>query len=429
MYVFRFSYYLIAAVILTFTFTSCDLLNVENPNSLQEEELDNPQASRAMANGLQSTVTRALGYMYAPYGMSTDELTWVGSRDAWQELDFGDIDNELNEFSDLAYPYVAEAEWTSREYIGRMEGFQEDGTLPDERPLVRAYLYGAIINASMADIFENYAPGDKREAGEPIGEQNMNQLYDKALEYINKGLSLDAGFKVELSAMKARVLFSRGIWEKVNPRGDVDTDNPLVANQEAANAAQDALSLMDPDFKYELPISPDGNFDSYVAGQVNERLEMRVGDTYVEATEDDKKVDEVIFKDPIDDVVHPYTQDIIMSRYSGNQDNYEDITIVSAREMHLILAEHELATGGDFETHINNLRQVDELSDYTGQIPEVEMLETSRQANLFFQGRRLADQYRFGTASPEWLQSSSTLNEPGTFFPITITEINANPNL
>ncbi|MDZ7694359.1 MAG: hypothetical protein U5K69_25090 [Balneolaceae bacterium] len=54
------------------------------------------------------------------------------------------------------------------------------------------------------------------------------------------------------------------------------------------------------------------------------------------------------------------------------------------------------------------------------------MLEHSRRVNLFLQGRRLADHYRFGSSSPEWAPNQ---DEAGTFFPITITEIRANPNI
>ena len=42
-------------------FAGCDLLDVDNPNNLVEEDLSNPAAAIAMANGAEASVTRAIG--------------------------------------------------------------------------------------------------------------------------------------------------------------------------------------------------------------------------------------------------------------------------------------------------------------------------------------------------------------------------------
>lgn len=420
---------------------ACDLLEVENPNTLEEQQLNEPTSAAPMVGGLQSAVTRGLGYIYAPYSSASDELIWVGTRDAYANLSRGNIANPNNEFTDLAFTYVAEAEWTAREFVGRLEGFQEEGTLPDEQLLARAYLYGAIIKTTVGDMFSNWAFSDQREAGEPLGEENMTQLYDQALGWVNSGLELDSNFQTELQAMKARILFSRSAWDKVHPAGDVNTSNPLVSNQAAADAARAALDMMEnEDFAYALPVTSNGDFESYVADQINQRQEIAPDTTvYVESVSSDGKVvDNVTFEDPVDEVVHPYLQDVITSKYSGQGTQFQDIKIVSAREMHLIIAEVALANGntGAFDTAINNLRDLDGLSDYDGPSEGVgrqELLEDSRQANLYLQGRRLTDMYRFEDPSPGadqgWIEASPAVQNPGTFFPLTGTEIRSNPNL
>jgi len=264
---------------------ACDLLEVENPNTLEESNLENPTSAAPMVGGLQSTVTRAVGYIYAPYSTASDELIWVGTRDAWLDLSRGFLGSPLNEFTDLAFTFVAEAEWTAREFVGRLEGFQEEGTLPDEQLLARGYLYGAIIKTTVGDMFSNWAFSDQREAAEPIGEENMTQLYDQALGWVNSGLELESDYDTELQALKARILFSRSVWSKVHPAGDVNTSDPLVSNQAAADAAQAALDMMNSeDFVYELPVSSNGDFESYVAFQVNQRQELAPDSTvYVKA--------------------------------------------------------------------------------------------------------------------------------------------------
>ncbi len=54
-------------------------------------------------------------------------------------------------------------------------------------------------------------------------------------------------------------------------------------------------------------------------------------------------------------------------------------------------------------------------------------MKYERQTNLFLQGRRLSDHYRFGVASDIWKAGEEALATPGTFLPITISERLANP--
>ena len=87
---------------------------------------------------------------------------------------------------------------------------------------------------------------------------------------------------------------------------------------------------------------------------------------------------------------------------SGGTD-YAAITIVSSREMHLIIAEGKMA-GGDAAgclAELNKIRALDELAAYTAEDAGA-ALQAERRANLFVQGRRLSDMYRFGVTSDVW---------------------------
>ncbi len=105
------------------------------------------------------------------------------------------------------------------------------------------------------------------------------------------------------------------------------------------------------------------------------------------------------------------------------------LTFLSARELHLIEGEAELAapdTTG-FQNAINAERTLDGLSAYTGTGPTaLAMLQYERQRNLFLQGRRLIDEYRFGANADLWQAGSEALLDPATFLPITISERIAN---
>lgn len=409
--------------------TGCDLLEVDNPNSLVESDLDNPASASALANGAEATITEGLGIALGPYSAATDELTWVGTLDAWQQLDQGEVDDPQNQFIDEAFNQLSEARWTADDAIRRLKKFKDEGKLQNQKALIRAYFYGAVAYTSIADLFDNFVISEKGESAPPQGASNMRAFYQTALDYIEKGRALTGSsatkqWEDRLLALKARVLYAQQLWTKLNP--SVEAQNPLVASQRAADVAREALSRTGAqnEWEYDLEVTTRTQ-DNDMAYSVNQRLELRFGDTYIEATSDNK-VDSVVLQDPIDNITSPHLVDEINQFSEAEQ--YADIPLLSNRELHLIIAEHALAQADSstFEQHINTVRNYDGLSDYDGQISALEILKHERQVSLFLQGRRLADLYRFGEASPEWVSSRV---DPGTFFPITITEIRSNPNV
>ena len=102
------------------------LLEVTNPNNVVEDALTNPGAATAIANGAGATVTRALTAILAPYGAVTDELTYVGSRDAYGYADRGEVSDPFNEFADAAFPEMAEARWTTGKAVERLKAFDAE---------------------------------------------------------------------------------------------------------------------------------------------------------------------------------------------------------------------------------------------------------------------------------------------------------------
>ncbi|MEK7726796.1 MAG: hypothetical protein AAB354_00215, partial [candidate division KSB1 bacterium] len=133
----------------------CDsLLEVENPNNVLEENLDVPAAANAITSGALATTTRAIGYVLAPYTTATDEGGWIGSRDAWNQLDRGTVGDFNNEFIDVAWPFITEARYTSEEAIARLKVFDAAGSLKDRKNLAKAYLYAALVRVTIGDMFD-----------------------------------------------------------------------------------------------------------------------------------------------------------------------------------------------------------------------------------------------------------------------------------
>ncbi len=411
-------------VIATIMISGCDILNVSNPNSLVEIDLDNPASASALANGAEATLTRALGSVLAASSTVSDELTWIGTRDAWLELNQGRTVSTTNEFVDEAFSNLSEARWTADFAIEKLIRFRSQGSLRSVDPLVHAYIIGAVTYLTIADHFEDFVLSDRTVSSPPIGKENIGMLYQTALVYLNNALELaplGSPLYIRALAVRARLHHAKALREKLAP--EIQISHPLVSSQLAADDAIAALGFIGgTNWRYEIIVSPQTPGNS-LAFNVNTRLELRIGTTYGQPTTDQTRLHQVTLSDPIDGIPAPSLVAAVNEFVSSGQ--YANVTVVSKRELLLILSEHALAlNNGEFSGYINQLRELDGLTLYEDQISARELLIHSRQVNLFLQGRRLADLYRFELTSPQWVSSIQTV---GAFFPITISEINANP--
>jgi hypothetical protein len=106
--------------------------------------------------------------------------------------------------------------------------------------------------------------------------------------------------------------------------------------------------------------------------------------------------------------------------------------VISARELRLILAEAALAQGdvAGATAEINVVRAFDGLQAYDPAAPgapqPIVVLKHERRVNLFMQGRRLPDMYRFGDTSPLWQTSAEAVLTPGSLLPIADIERQSN---
>ena len=403
-----------------------DVLDVENPNNLQEENLAAASSARALAAGAAATVSRSLGAILGPYSTVGDEVSWRGSRDAWLQLDLGNLADPANEFTDDAFRYVGEGRWLADEAVRRLEAFDAANQLldsrgrPDRAPLARAYLFAAVSYMTIADMFDDFALSDRRTPAPPVGETGMAAFYTKAIGYLDKGIAIAQAIKNvtlenELLAVRARAKYSLALWPKLHP---AVVPNALVSDAGANADATLLLSRAAPDFRALIILENDDLAyagEASLAYNIQQRGELRIAPAFAALTDPITNQPDPVVKRAIDGLNADYV--------------YQKITIASAREMHLILAEAALAANDipTFTLRINALRALDGLTPWAGQIPALDMLRHSRKVNLFLQGRRLADLYRFGERSPQWSANSTAVQSPGTFFPITCIEIRSHP--
>ena len=300
-------------------------------------------------------------------------------------------------------------------------------------------------------MFDDFAISNRREAGMPLGEAGMVTLYDTAIVALDKAFVLDttvaqrasgSGLQAALLGMRARAKYAKALWNKINPT--VNTADPLVYDEGAVEDARAALEAMGEDYRYRLLQPETGDLavgDLSLGLQVNNRQEMRLSDDYVvvdgtrpagfkDGAFTGGPATTISLEDPVSGNPSPELYRAVVEFTEAERNN--PITIVSAREMYLILAEAALAQGDEagFVQNVNALRDLDGLPDYSASdLAPVEMLNYERRVNLFLQGRRLADHYRFEDYPALWEPDSDAVTEPGTLFPITVVESRANPNI
>jgi hypothetical protein len=410
------------SLLLGFSLIGCDL-DVDNPNSLLEDDLQDPSAAAALANGAWNATLRGVTYMMMPHAVATDESVWIGSRDAWYQIDKGGMTNVYNEFVDQAWPYISEGRWMSDKAIAILEGLGAD--LPNNQDLVLAYLTGAMVRVYIADMFDDFVYSDKTEPGMPIGAANMSQLYDEALAILAKAQTLATGDNaVKVLSLVARTRHAKAVWGKVNP---VNTASPYVSA--GASEAAAAAALMGADWKWRMNFSS-STVSNYMSGQINDRQEMDLfQNALVEAATPGAGGDPQP-NDPVTGLLDSrMTASAAEFRAGGGGTQWAPVTITSLREMHLIIAESKKAGGDDAGclAELNALRAFDSLDPYPSGTDAGTALQHERRANLFLQSRRLSDMYRFNLTSTVW--DAVEKSAAGSYFPITIGEIRSNPNI
>lgn len=402
--------------------TGCDdLLSVENPNSLTEEDVTNPSAANGLKNGLLHQLMVGTGWTWAATTTVSDELYWTGSYESYSDFDSGNIDVTTNEILVAGFPELSQARYMGDLAVENLTNMENDGELADPTTLTKALIYSALTKIIIAENYDDFVISEKMETNPPVGESNMASTFvDGAIDLLDRAVNRAETDLLEAQALglRARAKHYKGIWEKLNPPGDTPSD-PLVSGTGASADAEAALDLMDPDYKAQFDYQS-ALFNNYMANQVNSRGEMTpLGGDEDHPIFDDLKTGET---DPrAEAIIEDFTD---IDTYT---ENYPPLTWLSAREMHLIIAEEAVGTDdGEARDHINTVRGMDNLPDVEPGDDLVEFIEHERRANLFFQGRRLNDMYRFGTSAPEWDASQDPV---GTLLPIPENEREANPDI
>jgi hypothetical protein len=432
---------LVAALALGLVLPACDILEVNNPNSLTEESIDAPAAAAALVNGAVAANWRGVANVWLGYLMATDEIVWIGSRDAWGQLDQGFLSNAANEFSDAAFPLITQARWVADRAAATLDGHvAQTPTTAMKTEQARAYLMAGLMYTIIGEVQEDFVFGDKQEAEGALGAANMKTVLDQAITKLDKAVTLatevnSADLIARATAMRARARHSRALWDKIKPT--VNTAQPLVSNAGATADANAVIGRVAANWRYQMTYSS-ATLSNFMASEINSRGEQQFDTTSIISVNKaaPKTILDVKLRDPISNTADARIVAFLREWKSDNNIGvaggiYAPLTLTSAKHMRLILAEDELSKGNTaaFTTHINAVRAVDGMPPYTGQIPALDILKHERRAALFLTGVRLYDMYRFNIKDPLWHANSDAINKPGTLLPITCIERNANTQI
>lgn len=439
------------AVASVFVLSGCNLLDVDNPNSLVEESIRLEAAANGVANGSLQLLSEAVADVWEGPAVASDELYWIGSRDAWGQLDQGFVSNPENEFTDGAFPSLGRAAWMSQNAVEILEGhFTESGDA-FRLDYGRALMFRGITMMVVAETQDDMTFSFKMVDGPPVSSGNaaigsegqlavpsMLAVMDLAIQSYTDAIGhFTAEGETDLvttaTALRARARMSRVIMQNRSTVGGA-----LAMPTAAADAATVLADVGGSDWTFNLTYSS-ASAGCGMCGNVNDRKENQI-DLSLVTVNASNDIDGINLQDPVsgnDDLaLISRLQQWKGGAFDDAGDQYNDLTLVSERMLHLIVAEDALAGGtGDFETSINAIRDLDGEVAFTsgGAVSDMDMLMHSRRVNTLLTGLRLQDMYRWdispgATSDPaaRWAPASDAVQRRGSMLPITIIEIRAN---
>ncbi len=416
--------------------SGCNLLDVDNPNSLVEASIKLEAAANGVVNGSLNRISNGISDVWEGYLVTSDELYWIGSRDAWGQLDQGFVGNPENEFLDSAFPSLGQAVWMAQNAVEILTEHAANGA-GFEKDLARAHLFNGMILMVTGEVQEDMTFSNKMEDGAPVGPAAMAGVLDRALSNLDAAVS---GFQalgeddlvVKARAVRARASMSRTIWNALNPTATVGGAMKFASSLADANFVIGATGA---GWQFDLTFSA-ATVTCLMCGNINERKENQI-DLSLVTVDASNDIDGIAMNDPVSGVADLALINRLNQWKSGNYlssgNQYAPLTVASERLMRLIVAEDALANGNvaAFEAQIDAIRALDGEVEFDsgGAVSDMDMLMHTRRVNLVLMGLRLADMYRWGITDPKWQSGSDAILTPGEMLPITIIEIRANCNL
>jgi hypothetical protein len=370
--------------------SGCDgLFDVKNPGTIQDVDLNNPDALRAVVTGMSSDLSAELDAIAFVGARLSDEMAASGSYFISTRARFGFIDSED---VDAYWEGIQRARFSAEDGLRRMRGVLGENYDGQEDLAARAYLLAGLSNRVLAENFVkvtfNGGSTQERTAAFARGDS----LLQLAVQWADQSGSSE----IEMAAIGARAQMQAGLgnWDQ----------------------ARDLAAQVPTDFVYNAPFSNNsGREQNEVFDETHQRFEMSAFGTIVAdlGPEEDPRVPYTDCRNANPECSAEIGADgqTFHLRQEKYPDLGADIPLVKGTEMRLIEAEAALVLDGDANAamaSINEVRAFHDLDDLSapngvGQTGENGFqpgtawyhLGQERLLTLWLEGRRLNDLYRW----------------------------------
>ncbi len=367
-----------------------DILTVENPQDILDEDLDSPAAISALSAGVAGDFAFAYGRNLLMTGILSDEIKHTGSQSGLRLPDEGDGGSTINTWTNGAYNAVAVSSWTGEDLVRRIRLIAEDA---ESNPhLARGKIFAGFSILILAD---NYCEV-KIDGGPRL---TPHQAYEEAAARFTDALTV-------ATAANSQALRHQAIAGRARAR---------LQMQDYQGAREDARQIPTGFVFHALYSSNSAREENHLANQMTSaiRREAGVHPRYYQhpVLGADPRIP-FVDRGPAYIGTDGSTQFVEQLKFQSTAD---DIEVASWQEARLIEAEAEIQLG-DLPAAIrliDEVRAAAGLPSYQGPATAEEVTKQlfyERAAELFLEGQRLLDLRR--TNDP-WLQNRDDCYEIG----------------
>lgn len=388
--------------------SACDL-TVSNPGPVADEALDDTAAHQALVNGMSRALSRALGYIAYTSAVSSKEVVSAGHRNPAQlgitpKQAVGILDPDLEE-SNEHWKFAQQARWVAEDGVRRMRksmGVEFDKSALAAQALVHAGFANRLLGENMCDAVFDGGPLEPRieyfeRADAAFTEAIAVASAAANTPLVNAGLAGRASVRVWQGnwvgvVADAERVPSSFVYRALYSSTEIEMYNRIFAANVTTARAHSVAGTM---------------FESYYKLTGDKRTSWATDPAFPKGSAD----------------VLWYFQTKFTSRAAP-------VNLASGREMRLLRAEASLRSG-EWQaalSALNALRTEAGVTPLTtnGIAETWTMLGRERSIELWLEGRRLGDLFRFRSDAVPGDFEDMTGRD--TCFPIGVSELDANPN-
>lgn len=414
----KFKYTLILVAILFVYSVGCDgLFDVENVNSIEESQLNDPALINSLSNSAEGALSRRYGLAVMVGEMPGDNILAAQTEQSYSHYtDQGIFRNDIVYVQNL-WDNLSSAQWNAENVTEKLIDLVDDPST--DIGVARNYYWDALSRITLADLFEEVPLN----AGQP---QSPVDIYEGAIELLKKAADIfDVnGDKNYLAATYTTISRAyRSLYFENNKQvSDFD---------DAAHYAGLALSA-DSRFRLNIRINSPGS--------INTVFDVVNRGNYFGLEAQTAKL-----KDPVTGDNDPRIQlgsgtKGISSLWGDSlyiQMKYPDVNadfpVSRWQEAELILAEYEFLINQDYSearAHIKNVRDYANLQEFTSNdAQEIEnQIIHERHAEFWLELRRWQDMRYYNIIPPHWSPDSKAAGMDRRF-PVSVRESSNNPNM